>query len=216
MSSATTHTPAAPPDAGAALATRPLLKYRTIDLVVTVAIGVAFGVAFIAWGQVDSLFSAVKVAFPPLGGLLAGFWLLPALIAALIIRRPGAAVLASVIAAVLSVGLGGQWGLGAVPSGFLQGAGVEIVFALAAYRRFTLPLAAAGAVLSGAFEWVYERFVYYPEWSWGFAFAHLGFFVISSILLCAVAGWALTKALAATGALSSFPAGRHWGSTPRA
>jgi energy-coupling factor transport system substrate-specific component len=192
------------------LASRPLAKYRTIDLVVAVAIGVVFGVVFVAWGQIYNLFEPVQLLFPPSVGLLTGVFFLPALVAALIVRRPGAALLAEVIAAALSVALGSGWSIGAIGSGLLQGAGVEIAFLLTAYKRFTPLVAIVGSVLSGLCEWVYERFVYYPEWSWGFAFAHLGFFVISSILLCGVLGWVIVRALARTGALGSFPAGRQW------
>lgn len=192
------------------LASRPLAKYRTLDLVVTVAIGVVFGVVFVAWGQVYNLFEPVKLLFPPSSGLLTGVFFLPALIAALIVRRPGAALLAEVIAAALSAALGSGWGIGAIGSGLLQGAGIEIAFLVTAYKRFTPLVAIVGSVLSGLCEWVYERFVYYPEWSWGFAFAHLGFFTVSSILLCGVLGWVIVRGLARTGALGSFPAGRQW------
>jgi energy-coupling factor transport system substrate-specific component len=181
------------------LARRPLLKYRTVDLVIAVAIGVVFGVVFLAWGQMYTLTEPLTLIFPPSSGLLTGVFFLPALVAALVVRRPGAALLAEVVAAVMETILGGQWGIGAFASGLLQGAGVELA----------LPVAAAGAVVSAAFEWVYERFVYYPEWGWGYAFAYLGFFVVSAILLCAVLGMVIVRALAATGALNSFPPGRE-------
>jgi energy-coupling factor transport system substrate-specific component len=180
------------------LARRPLLKYRTVDLVIAVAIGVVFGVVFLAWGQMYTLTEPLTLIFPPSSGLLTGVFFLPALVAALVVRRPGAALLAEVVAAVMETILGGQWGIGAFASGLLQGAGVELAFALTAYRKFTLPVAAAGAVVSAAFEW-----------GWGYAFAYLGFFVVSAILLCAVLGMVIVRALAATGALNSFPPGRE-------
>jgi energy-coupling factor transport system substrate-specific component len=202
--------------APAALARRPLMAYRTVDLVLTVAIGVVFAFVFLAWGQVYTLFEPLQLVLPPSVGLLAGVWFLPALVAMLIVRRPGAALLAELIAAVLEMVLGGQWGIGTVVSGLLQGGGVEIAFLLTAYRRFTLPVAMVGGVLSGILEWVYERFTYYPEWAWPSAWALLGFFVVSAAVLCGVLGWALMRALGSTGALSAFPAGRQWGRRSRA
>lgn len=199
-----------------ALARRPLPAYRTVDLVLTVAIGVVFAFVFLAWGQVYTLFTPLQAVLPPSVGLLAGVWFLPAMVAMLIVRRPGAAVLAEVIAAVLEMVLGGQWGIGTVVSGLLQGGGVEIAFLVTAYRRFTLPVAIAGGALSGILEWVYERFSYYPEWSWASAWALLGFFIVSGALLCGVLGWLIVRALGATGALSAFPAGRQWGRRSRA
>jgi energy-coupling factor transport system substrate-specific component len=202
--------------AAGALARPPLLAYRTVDLVLTVAIGVVFAFVFLAWGQVYTLITPLQAVLPPSVGLLAGVWFLPALVAVLIVRRPGAALLAEVIAAVLEMVLGGQWGIGTVVSGLLQGGGVEIAFLVTAYRRFTLPVAIAGGVLSGVLEWVYERFSYYPEWSWASAWALLGFFVVSAALLCGVLGWLIVRALGSTGALGAFPAGRQWGRRSRA
>lgn len=194
---------------GPGLATRPLLGYRTIDLLFTVAIGVVFGVAFVGYGLVSSLIDPLVAAFRPLIGLTAGIWFLPAMLAALIVRRPGAALLAEIIAASVEPLLGGQWGLGTLVSGVLQGAGVELAFLLTAYRRFTLPVAMLGGVLAAAAEWVYERFWYYPEFSTFFGIMLLVFFVISGALLCGALGLALTRALAATGALDATPAGRE-------
>lgn len=190
------------------LATRPLMAYRTIDLLVTVAIGIAFGIAFLGYGALYTLLGPITAGFKPSEGILTGIWFLPAILAALIVRRPGAALLAEIIAASLEALLGGQWGLGTLYSGLLQGGGVEIAFLLFAYRRFTLPVAILGGVLSAILEWFYERFVYYPEFSTFFGFMLLVFFVLSGIVLCGVLGWVLTRALAATGALDALPAGR--------
>ncbi|MGP9694831.1 ECF transporter S component [Brachybacterium sp. AOP25-B2-12] len=207
MTTTSTERTAPPSSRGAGLASRPLLKYRTIDLVVTVAIGVAFGVAFLGYGQLYTLLDPLFAAFRPLVGLLTGFWFLPAIVAALVVRRPGAALLAELIAACLEALLGGHWGFGTLVSGFLQGGGVELAFLLTAYRRFTLPVAMLGGVLAAAFEWVYERFAYYPEFSTFFGLMLLVFFLVSGIVLAGVVGWALTRALARTGALDAFPAG---------
>ena len=185
-----------------------MTRMRTIDLLVTVAIGAAFGVAFLGYGALYSLIGPLTAVFKPAEGLLAGIWFLPAILAALIVRKPGAALLAELVAATLEMVLGGQWGWGTVVSGLLQGGGVEIVMAAFAYRRFTLPVAMLGGVLSAALEWVWERFSYYPEMSWPFALLLLVFFLVSGALLCGALGWAAVRALAATGALDALPAGR--------
>lgn len=208
--------PSRPASSSPALARRPLMAYRTVDLVLTVAIGVVFAFVFLAWAQVYTLVTPLQLVLPPSVGMLAGVWFLPALVAALIVRRPGAALLAELIAAVLEMALGGQWGVGTVVSGVLQGGGVEIAFLLTAYRRFTLPFAMLGGVLAAALEWIYERFSYYPEWSWASAWGLLAFFVVSGAVLCGVLGWFLVRALASTGALGAFPAGRQWGRRSRA
>lgn len=186
-----------------------MTRFRTVDLLVTVAIGAAFGVAFLGYGALYSLIGPLTALFRPAEGLLMGIWFLPAMIAALVVRKPGAALLAELIAASLEMLLGGQWGWGTVVSGVLQGGGVEIAFLAFRYRRFTLPVAMLGGVIAAALEWVYERFAYYPEMSWPFAIVLLGFALVSGALACGALGWAVVRALAATGALDALPAGRE-------
>ncbi|MEE1649330.1 ECF transporter S component [Brachybacterium sp. J144] len=191
-------------------------RYRTIDLLVTVLIGAAFGVAFIGYGLLYSLIDPLTSAFAPAQGLLAGIWLLPAVLAGLIVRKPGAALLAEMVAAVLSMLLGSQWGWSTAISGLVQGGGVELAFLLAAYRRHTLPVAMLGGVLGAAAEWGWEKLVYYQEMSWPFSLIMLGFFLISGALLAGALGWLATRALVATGAVDSLAAGREHARRPAA
>ena len=186
-----------------------MTRYRTVDLLVTVLIGAAFGVAFLGYGQLYTLIGPLTAAFKPAEGLLAGIWFLPAVLAALLVRKPGAALLAEMVAAVLSMLLGSQWGWGTAISGLMQGGGVELAFLLTRYRRFTLPVAVLGGVLSALLEWGWEKIAYYQEMSWAFSGTMLAFFVLSGALLCGVLGWAASRALVATGAVDSLAAGRE-------
>lgn len=186
-----------------------MTRYRTVDLLVTVLIGAAFGVAFLGYGQLYTLIGPLTAAFKPAEGLLAGIWFLPAVLAALLVRKPGAALLAEMVAAVLSMLLGSQWGWGTAVSGLMQGGGVELAFLLTRYRRFTLPLAVLGGVLAGLLEWGWEKIVYYQEMSWLFSGTMLAFFLLSGALLCGVLGWAASRALIATGAVDSLASGRE-------
>lgn len=183
--------------------------WRTVDLITAVMIGVAFGVAFIGWGQVTNLTQPLFAALPPLGGLISGFWWLPALVAMLVIRRPGAALLAELVAASLEPLLGGQWGITTLGSGLLQGVGVELGFLLFAYRRFTVVPAVIGGALAGVLESPYEWRLYYPEWAVSYAGLYLVAMAVSGALLGGLLAVALVKALAATGVLAPFPAGRE-------
>lgn len=203
MSSSQTHrSPTAPlrPERG---------RWRTVDLVTVVMLGVAFGVIFIGWGLVTNVFDPVFAALKPLQGLVYGFFWIPAVVAALIVRRPGAALLAELVAASVEPLLGGQWGLTTLGSGLLQGLGVELGFALFAYRRWTLLPAALGGALAGLFETPYEWRVYYREWAIGYAGLYGLAMAISGAVLAGLLGSALVRALAATGALAPFAAGRE-------
>lgn len=186
-----------------------MTRYRTVDLLVTVLIGAAFGVAYLGYGQLYTLIGPLTAAFKPAEGLLAGIWFLPAVLAALLVRKPGAALLAEMVAAVLSMLLGSQWGWGTAVSGLMQGGGVELAFLLTRYRRFTLPVAVLGGVLSALLEWGWEKVAYYQEMSWAFSGTMLAFFLLSGALLCGVLGWAASRALIATGAVDSLASGRE-------
>ena len=186
-----------------------MTRFRTVDLLVTVLIGAAFGVAFLGYGQLYTLIGPLTAAFKPAEGLLAGIWFLPAVLAALLVRKPGAALLAEMVAAVLSMLLGSQWGWSTAVSGLMQGGGVELAFLLTRYRRFTLPVAVLGGVLAGLLEWGWEKIVYYQEMSWLFSGTMLAFFLLSGALLCGVLGWAASRALIATGAVDSLASGRE-------
>jgi energy-coupling factor transport system permease protein len=58
-----------------------------------------------------------------------GFWFIVSIIAAAIIRKPGVALVSEVLAAAVQVMLGSPAGLLLLLTGFVQGAGAEVVFA---------------------------------------------------------------------------------------
>ena len=66
-------------------------RWRTVDIVVTAVLGVAFGVLFWAWSLLNSATGPAFAAFPPGQAVLYGVWLLAAVAIPLIVRKPGAA-----------------------------------------------------------------------------------------------------------------------------
>lgn len=185
-------------------------SWRTVDLLTVAMLGVAFGVAYWGWNLAyGALSTAAVFAYLPLSGLLAGPWLLAGVVGALVMRRPGAALLCEFIAANVEFLVGNQWGGSVLVSGLLQGLGVEIVFALFAYRRFGVLVAVLGASLAAALESVYEWSAYFPQLPMHDKWAYLGFFVLSGAVVAGLGGWLLVRALAAAGALDAFPAGRE-------
>jgi energy-coupling factor transport system permease protein len=183
--------------------------WRTQDIVVTAVIAVAFGVIFWAWNVV---FFALA---PLLGGpasppayLVSGMWLTPAVLAPLVVRRPGAALFAEVVAAAVSMALGGAWGLDLLLSGVMQGGGAELAFAIGRYRSYGLAMAlfaAAGAALG---EWVHDMLLYYPTVGLGVQLAFGVFMLVSALAIAGLGSWLLVRALAETGVLAGFPSGR--------
>ena len=184
------------------------MSWRTVDIVVTAAIAIAFGVVFWAWNQVWAAATPLFTAVPPAQNLLYGVWLIPAVLAGLIVRKPGAAFFAELVAASVSAILGSQWGLDTLVSGALQGLGAEIVFFAVRYRAFTPPVAIAAAVLTAVAAWIHDMPLYYPDLDLVEKLMIGGFMVLSAIVIAGVGAWLLMRSLVETGVLAQFRAGR--------
>lgn len=131
------------------------------------------------------------------------------MVAGLVVRRPGAALFAEILAAVVEATLVTEWGWATVISGTLQGLGVELVLAVFLYRRFGWPVAALGGAMAAFAEWCYEWNAYWVGYGTGWKFAYLGFFALSGAVVAGVGGWLVTRALASTGAIDALPAGQE-------
>jgi energy-coupling factor transport system substrate-specific component len=182
-------------------------RWRTVDIVVASVIAVSFGVIFWAWGL---LWNGPAEAIPlPGRAVLYGVWLVPGVVGALVIRRPGAAFLTLTVAALVSVALGSSWGWTLVVQGPLEAAGAEAAFALFGYRVHRLPVALLSGALAGLVAAVYDVFVWYPDTTWGsFRLPYIAITMVSALVVAGFGGVALTRALAGTGVLDRFPAGR--------
>jgi energy-coupling factor transport system permease protein len=192
------------------LATRPLTKWRTIDLLTCAFLGVAFGVAYWGWYlayQVPS--TALAAVFPPLQGITGAPWLMAGVVGGLVIRRPGAALFTELIAAIVEALIGSSWGIATVVSGVLQGLGAEIGFAILGYASFGLGAAMLSGALAAPLEVVYEWFSYWADWDWGYKLAYLVILTVAGALIAGGIGWLLTQGLARAGALGSLPPGQE-------
>jgi energy-coupling factor transport system substrate-specific component len=188
----------------------PAARWRTVDIVVTAVLGVAFGVVFWAWNLAFGPLSAPLAFLAPLVGILNGVYLMPAVVAGLLVRKPGAATFASTLAAAVSLLFGSPYGGIIVIYGLVQGIGGELGFALTRYRHFGWGTALLAGVTAGLSTSILDNSLYYSELSlFGFKVPYTVFTIISSVLLAGVVGLLLVRALAKTGALSSFAAGRH-------
>ena len=179
--------------------------WRIVDVVVTAVLGAVFGVVFWQWGVVFLPILSGQVN--PLAYLVSGMWLVPGVLAMLIVRRPGAALFAELFAAVVSALLGSYWGLDVILSGTVQGAGAELVFAALMYRSFGLPVALVAGAGAAVGEWIHDMPVYYAATAFGVQLSYGVFMVISGILIAGLGSWLLVRALAQTGVLSPFPSG---------
>ena len=195
---------------GSIRASAPLAGWRTVDLLTVAFLGAAFGIAYWGWGLAyETPANAISAGFPPLSGLFAGPWFIAGVVGGLVIRRPGAALACEVIAALVSMLPGTQWGATTLVSGIVQGVGTELAFALLGYTAFGLVAAVAAGALAGPLEAGYEATNWIKDWALGWKFAYAGILTVSGAVVAGAGGWLLTKALAKAGALGAFPAGQE-------
>jgi len=201
--------------AGAAIGSgTALARWTTWESVLAAVLAGVIGVLFWFWGlTVWKLLDVVKSGIPGYGrairDLFYGLWFLAAILVPYIVRRPGAAVAAEVVAAIISALLGSEWGLTVLISGLVQGGLAEVVFALGGYRRYdllTLILASAAAALG---SWVVDYAFWYGTLEPQILILMLVARVISAALLSGVLGKGLAGALAATGVLDNTALGKQ-------
>ena len=190
---------------------KPNRRWRVVDIVVAAVLSVACGLIFLFWNTAGYAgYEALDAFTPGLGGLASGIWLLGGVLGGLIIRKPGAALFVELLAACVSAALGSQWGAATLLSGIAQGIGVEIVFAIFAYRSFNLLVATIAGLAAGVGAWTLELFTAgHLARSVEYNIIYLVCTCLSGAILAGVLGYFTVKALAATGALDRFAAGRE-------
>ncbi|MFJ4287682.1 ECF transporter S component [Paenarthrobacter nicotinovorans] len=182
--------------------------WRVVDIVVAALIAIAGGVIFWAWSQGAAIVSIpMNAAYPPLTGLIAGGWMIPAVLGMLIIRKPGAALFCEAVAATGELIMGSQYGTTVLISGILQGLGAELIFAAFRYKKFNLPTSLLAGAGAGLFCGLNDSFL---PWGWNIAYeavdklTYIGFCTLSGAIIAGALSWVATRGLAKTGVLSSF------------
>jgi energy-coupling factor transport system substrate-specific component len=176
--------------------------WRTRDILITAVVGVVFGVVFFAWNNIYAAFAFLQPSI--LQDWTYGMWLVPAVLAPLIIRKPGAALFAELVAASISALLGSQWGPDTLLSGFIQGAAAELVFAVTGYRRWSFAVLALAAVASASGAWAHDWWLYYADVSVELQVARLLIMGASAIGFAALGSIALVRSLRRAGVLQGF------------
>ena len=108
------------------------------EIILVAMICIVFGVVYLGAVYGASFISAALAAtgLSQLGNeILFGVWFMAATLAGYLLQKPGVAIVAEVIAAVIEVLLGNWFGPMVIVAGIIQGGGAEIVFALNKYRK---------------------------------------------------------------------------------
>ncbi|GAK42351.1 ECF transporter S component [Paenibacillus urinalis] len=178
--------------------------WKLRDIIVLSSLSVVFAVIYLVFLQIGNLLTGVM---GPMGyEVIFGIWFIVSIIAAYIIRKPGAAFLSETIAGIIEVLIGNTTGPILIVSAMIQGLGAEMVFAAVRYRKYSLPvlmLSGIGAAVF-SFAWGYFRSGFAalsPE----FVIAMLAVRIISGAILAGLLGKWIADALVRTGVLRSFP-----------
>lgn len=173
------------------------------EILIAAVLGAVFAVLYLAWVQVwlvaQAAFGAVAM------DAMMGFWFVVSIIAAAIIRKPGAALLCETLAAGVEVLLGSPAGLMLIVSGAIQGAGAEMVFAATRWRNYSLPVLMLAGVGSAIFSFGYTWVLFgYGALSPALLVVMFVVRCLSGALLGGLMGHLATEALYRTGVLSGL------------
>ncbi len=174
------------------------------EILIVAVLGAVFGVLYLGWVQVWLIAQAF---FGPVTmDVVMGFWFIVSIIAAAIIRKPGAALFSEMLAAGIQILLGSPAGLILLLTGFLQGAGAEAVFAATRWKRYTLPVLIAAGVGAAVFSFIYTWIRFnYGALAPGLLVLMFTLRCLSGALLAGVLGHLIVEALYKTGVLSGLP-----------
>ncbi|MFG6149710.1 ECF transporter S component [Halobacillus sp. B23F22_1] len=183
-------------------------NWRLKEIVVMSALSVVFAVVYLAFLPVGKVLVGF---FGPIGyDFIFGIWFIVSIIAAYIIRKPGAAFLSETIAATIEVLLGNALGPMLIITGIVQGLGAESAFAMTRYKYYNVQTLMLAGVMAAVFSFVWGYFTSgYAALSSAYVLAMLVTRMISGAIISGLLGKALSDALAKTGVLSSFALGKE-------
>jgi energy-coupling factor transport system permease protein len=171
--------------------------YTTRDIVIIAVIAAIAGVINTGVGNVWYL---LNTSMGPLGGaLLQGSFMWAYVLAAWLVRKPGAALFVGVIESSVEILLGNAAGIGTLGWGISQGLGLEAVLLVCCYKRYgVLPALLAGAA-SSQFGTVWSSILY----GWDPATAKdvwlaMPINLVSGVILSGLLGHYLSRAIART------------------
>lgn len=149
----------------------------------------------------------VAKPFLKLSGLsysVAGFWILAPIFIPFIVRKPGVAFIASVMAALVQ-SLFTHWGVLSLLWGAIQGIGAEFVFFFFGYKNWKLGILLLASSVSATFSYGLDYFIYnYHLLSLEFNLLQLITFIFSAIFFAGFFSFSMGKRLLRLGLLDQF------------
>ncbi|RKQ30781.1 ECF transporter S component [Oceanobacillus halophilus] len=188
-------------------------QWKLKEIVLMSILGVVFGVIYLAFFLVGQGIRNILVPFGlgPLGyEVIFGIWFIVSIIAAYILRKPGVAFTAEVIAGVVEVLLGSAAGPGLILAAAIQGLGAEFAFAITKWRDYRLRILILSGIFAALFSFVWNL---YSSGNIALApsllIAMLITRIVSGALLAGVLGKWISDQLAKTGVLRGYKLGKE-------
>lgn len=184
------------------------MKWKLKDILMIAVCAVLFGAIFLGATYAGGALSAVLLPFgmPSLGyEPFYGLYFMAVAFAVYVIRKPGVGIVAEILAAVIETLMGNFFGPIIILSGFVQGAGFELVFALTKYKRFNFKTMALASVICSCVTLGYNLIVSgYASISVPVLALMLAVRIISAVILDAVVTPKLADGLARAGVLGGY------------
>ncbi|MFM1654388.1 ECF transporter S component [Brevibacillus sp. B_LB10_24] len=178
-------------------------SWKLKEIVMMSVLSVVFAVIYLLFLQLGNVLTGFM---GPMGyEVIFGIWFIVSVIAANIIRKPGAAVLAEVVASIVELLIGNAVGPRLILSGFIQGLGAELVFAASRYKRFGTPVLMAAGMGSAVTSFIWGYFISgFAALAPGYVAAMFAVRLVSGALLAGLLGKWICGALLKTGVLRGF------------
>lgn len=172
------------------------------DILVTVLIAVVFAIIYNIWNFV---YNALQVTGLHLEELSYGMWFMAAVVAYLIIPKPGIAALAEFAAGAGETIVMGRFDIATMIYGLLQGLACEIIFAIFRYQSRSAMIAMLAGLLAAVvtlpLDFAYGYLAEIAGWNLAL---YIGFRLISGIVVAGLASYYIVKALDKTGVTKLF------------
>ncbi|GBG05213.1 ECF transporter S component [Lactobacillus rodentium] len=147
------------------------------EIILITLIGIIFGFIYIAS---DTIYNILTLVLTPIGygplanDLTMGIWCMAGPLAGFLIKKPGAAFLGEFLSSCIETFIMAEWGIANLISGFMQGIGNELGFALTGYRyynTFTLFLSATTtAIVTYLYDFFKNGYNYFSTFNIWFYF----------------------------------------------
>ncbi|MDO5360022.1 MAG: ECF transporter S component [Jeotgalicoccus sp.] len=169
------------------------------DVLITVVIALVFAVIYSLW---DGIYTILQPFGLHLNELVYGMWFIAAIVAYLIIRKPGVALIAEFAAASGETIVLLQFDISLIMYGLIQGLVCELVFMFFRYKSTSLMVAVlagiAAALSTLPLDWYYGYLGDLETWNLTLMFSLR---ILSGALVAGYLGHLLYKALKETGVL---------------